>query len=198
MPEHLTLAEVRTRITQGWPGSSYQGFPVLNDGGQLVGVVTRLDLLDSARMPTELVGDLTIRNHAVIFEDNTLSEANALMVREGVGRLPVVDHDNNASSSVLSRAGISCQRAIGESSRSTNVSGAFAGSGSPTSRRKAFKGDGAIGADIAGARCGAPDRIHQSRGEQYFPGQCLYGAHARVRRGGHRVQDAAANNASKT
>ena len=95
LAEQLTLAEVRTRITQGWPGSSYQGFPVLNDRGQLVGVVTRLDLLDSARKPTELVGALTIRNHAVIFEDNTLSEANALMVREGVGRLPVVDHDNN-------------------------------------------------------------------------------------------------------
>lgn len=95
LAEHLTLAEVRTRITQGWPGSSYQGFPVLNDRGQLVGVVTRLDLLDPTRKPTELVGDLTIRNHAVIFEDNTLSEANALMVREGVGRLPVVDHDNN-------------------------------------------------------------------------------------------------------
>ncbi len=95
LAEHLTLAEVRTRITQGWPGSSYQGFPVLNDQGQLVGVLTRLDLLDAARKPTELVGDLTIRNHAVIFEDNTLSEANALMVREGVGRLPVVDRDNN-------------------------------------------------------------------------------------------------------
>ena len=94
LPEHLTLAEVRSRITEGRPGSNYQGFPVLNDGGQLIGVVTRLDLLDPARMPTELVGELTIKNHAVIFEDNTLSEANELMVREGVGRLPVVDHDD--------------------------------------------------------------------------------------------------------
>ncbi len=88
------MAEVRARIAEGRPGSSYQGFPVLNDRGQLIGVVTRRDLLDPARMPTELVGDLTIKNHAVIFEDNTLSEANELMVREGVGRLPVVDHDN--------------------------------------------------------------------------------------------------------
>ncbi len=94
LPEHLTLAEVRSRITKGQTGSNYQGFPVLNDCGQLVGVVTRRDLLDPARMPTELVGDVTIKNHAVIFEDNTLSEANELMVRERVGRLPVVDHDN--------------------------------------------------------------------------------------------------------
>ncbi|MFZ0247150.1 chloride channel protein [Candidatus Binatus sp.] len=92
--EHLTLAEVRSRIAEGRPGSNYQGFPVLNDSGQLIGVVTRRDLLDPARMPTELVGELTIKNHAVIFEDNTLSEANELMVSEGVGRLPVVDHDN--------------------------------------------------------------------------------------------------------
>ncbi len=94
LPEHLTLAEVRSRIAKGQTGSNYQGFPVLNDCGQLVGVVTRRDLLDPARMSTELVGDLTIKNHAVIFEDNTLSEANELMVRERVGRLPVVDHDN--------------------------------------------------------------------------------------------------------
>jgi CIC family chloride channel protein len=65
----------------------------LNDRGQLTGVVTRRDLLDPARMPADLVGALTIKNHAVIFDDNTLSEANELMVREGVGRLPVVDHD---------------------------------------------------------------------------------------------------------
>ena len=30
LPEHLTLAEVRSRIAQGQPGSDYQGFPVLN------------------------------------------------------------------------------------------------------------------------------------------------------------------------
>jgi len=93
LPEHLTLAEVRSRIAEGRPGSGYQGFPVLNDRGQLTGVVTRRDLLDPARMPADLVGALTIKNHAAIFDDNTLSEANELMVREGVGRLPVVDHD---------------------------------------------------------------------------------------------------------
>lgn len=69
--------------------------------------MTRLDLLDPSRKPTELVGDLTLRNHAVIFEDNTLSEANALMVREGVGRLPVVDHDNTRKLiGIISRRGI--------------------------------------------------------------------------------------------
>ena len=52
LPERLTLAEVRSRIAQGQPGSGYQGFPVLNYQGQLTGVVTRRDLLDPARMPT--------------------------------------------------------------------------------------------------------------------------------------------------
>jgi hypothetical protein len=69
------LAEVRSRIAQGQPGSGYHGFPILNHDGQLTGVVTRRDLLDPARMPTELVGDLTIRNHAIVFEDNTLSDS---------------------------------------------------------------------------------------------------------------------------
>jgi hypothetical protein len=118
LPEHLTLAEVRSRIAEGRPGSGYQGFPVLNDRGQLTGVVTRRDLLDPARMPADLVGALTIKNHAVIFDDNTLSEAGACRSWTTI---------NSARSSELSHAGTSCRRAIGESSKRTNVSGVFAG-----------------------------------------------------------------------
>jgi H+/Cl- antiporter ClcA/predicted transcriptional regulator len=74
-------------------GSSHQGFPVVDDEDHLVGVVTRRDLLDPAA-PAGTVRGLVKRPAAVVFEDSSLREAVDQMVREGVGRLPVVAHDD--------------------------------------------------------------------------------------------------------
>ena len=73
----------------GAGGATHQGFPVVEGGGVLVGVVTRRDLLG----PEEewlCVRDVVKRGPVVIFEDSTLREAADHMVREGVGRLVVV------------------------------------------------------------------------------------------------------------
>lgn len=55
-----------------------------------MGVVTRRDLLDPHRSAATRVLDRVTRPVAVVFEDNSLREAADHMVREGVGRLPVV------------------------------------------------------------------------------------------------------------
>lgn len=89
-----TVNEVRSWISSGAPGSSHQGFPVLDDQGNLIGVVTKRDLFDSDGSNTKLVGELIKRPPAVVYEDNTLREAADLMVEEGVGRLPVVARPN--------------------------------------------------------------------------------------------------------
>lgn len=89
-----TVDEVRSWISSGAPGSSHQGFPVLDDQGNLIGVVTKRDLFDSDGSNTKLVGELIKRPPAVVYEDNTLREAADLMVEEGVGRLPVVARPN--------------------------------------------------------------------------------------------------------
>jgi H+/Cl- antiporter ClcA len=69
--------------------ASHQGFPVVDDDGRLVGVVTRKDFMD--RDPNTRVGDLVSRPPAVVFPDSSLRDAADHMVREDVGRLPVVD-----------------------------------------------------------------------------------------------------------
>jgi CIC family chloride channel protein len=70
--------------------SSHQGFPVVNEEGDLVGVVTRRDLLD-ARHDDELrIAEIVHRPPAVVYEDSTLRDAADHMVLESVGRLPVV------------------------------------------------------------------------------------------------------------
>jgi H+/Cl- antiporter ClcA/predicted transcriptional regulator len=82
------LADLRQR------SASHQGFPVIDAEGRLVGVVTRRDFLDPARPETTRARDLITRGPAVIFLDNSLREAADQMVRENVGRLPVVARED--------------------------------------------------------------------------------------------------------
>jgi H+/Cl- antiporter ClcA len=88
------VEEVRDRIAARTPGSQHQGFPVLNARGDLVGVVTRRDLLDLDIEITALVGDLVKRPAVVIYDDSSAREAADHMVHERVGRLPVVSRSN--------------------------------------------------------------------------------------------------------
>ncbi len=85
-----TLAQVRDWVAAHAPGSQHQGFPVLDAQQRLVGVVTRRDLLDPSRPGDRTVGEVVRAPLAVAFEDDTLRDAADHMVREGVGRLPVV------------------------------------------------------------------------------------------------------------
>ena len=69
--------------------ATHQGFPVIDDDGRLIGVVTRKNFMD--RDPATRVGDLVTRPPSVVFPDSSLRDAADHMVREDVGRLPVVD-----------------------------------------------------------------------------------------------------------
>jgi H+/Cl- antiporter ClcA/CBS domain-containing protein len=72
--------------------ATHQGFPVVDGGGNLLGVVTRRDFVDAA--PSTPVRDLIRRSPAVVYLDSSLRDAADQMVRENVGRLPVVERAN--------------------------------------------------------------------------------------------------------
>jgi chloride channel protein, CIC family len=72
--------------------SSHQGFPVVDDRGALLGVVTRRDLHDLAASPGQTIRSLIRRSPVLVSERSTLRDAADLMVVEQVGRLPVVSH----------------------------------------------------------------------------------------------------------
>jgi chloride channel protein, CIC family len=72
--------------------ATHQGFPVVDARGNLIGVVTRRDFM-GASDDTRL-RDLIRRPPSVVFPDMSLRDASDHMVRENVGRLPVVDREN--------------------------------------------------------------------------------------------------------
>jgi CBS domain-containing protein len=66
----------------------------VNDAGDLIGVVTRRNLLSLTHPDGEPVRSLVSRPPAVVFEDSTLREAADHMINEDIGRLPVVSRED--------------------------------------------------------------------------------------------------------
>jgi CBS domain-containing protein len=93
LPADQSVADIRTWLATRAPGTGHQGFPVIDANGELVGVVTRRDLIDLEHDDERLVGQLLKRPPVVVFEDNTLREAADHMVHESVGRLAVVTRE---------------------------------------------------------------------------------------------------------
>ena len=94
-----TIASLRER------GGSHQGFPVVDAEGKLIGVITRRNFLDATKPPTTRAGELVTHAPAVVFADNSLREAADQMVRENVGRLPVVArHDPRRVIGIITRS----------------------------------------------------------------------------------------------
>lgn len=89
-----TVREVRDWIGSGKPGSSHQGFPVIDEKGTLVGVLTRRDISGSKLSNTATMAELVKHTPVTVFEDDTLREAVDLMSENGIGRLPVIIRSN--------------------------------------------------------------------------------------------------------
>lgn len=86
-----SVASVREWMAGHEAGADHGGYPVVDADGRVRGVVTRRTLLDP-EVPGAASLLQSLRRPAVtIGEGATLREAADLMVREGVGRLPVLD-----------------------------------------------------------------------------------------------------------
>jgi CBS domain-containing protein len=69
----------------------YSGAPVVDYEGTPVGVVSKTDLLRHGVTPDGRVKDIMTSMSFTLHEDQTVSNASALMAYEGIHRLPVVD-----------------------------------------------------------------------------------------------------------
>lgn len=89
-----TLTQVREWLGTGAPGAGHQGFPVLDEAGLLLGVVTRRDLDAKSAEPTGKMRDLLRRPPIVVYDDCSLREAADHMVNHDIGRLPVISRED--------------------------------------------------------------------------------------------------------
>ncbi|RYG27197.1 CBS domain-containing protein [bacterium] len=88
-----TVAGVREWLRGHGRDSEHQGFPVVDAEGRLAGVVTRRNLLDPAIPEETLLSSLIRRPAVTLGEEATLRDAADRMIKEGIGRLPILDRN---------------------------------------------------------------------------------------------------------
>jgi CBS domain-containing protein len=105
IPASLPLPEVLTRYFAGGGPERHQGYPVVDQAGSLVGMITRANLLEDwvsrfigggtagdAKPPSSIIAyDLIEREPIIAFPWESCRAAAERMAEAGVGRLPVVD-----------------------------------------------------------------------------------------------------------
>ena len=98
VPEGMTLRELADRIAKHDPEvTRHHGLVVQDDQGNLVGILTRSDLMRG--LERDPSGKTTVlqaasADPAVAYPDETLHDAANRMLRHGYGRLPVVSRDH--------------------------------------------------------------------------------------------------------
>src|SRR5206468_12870144 len=97
---------VRGWIASRSPESAHQGYPVVDENGQLLGVLTRRVLLDSATPPSDRLATLLRRPPVIAYDDNTLRDAADHMVNHDIGRLPVIERATGNLIAMVTRSDI--------------------------------------------------------------------------------------------
>ncbi len=115
LPQDVKVRELADRIARGDPEvSRHQGLFVMDSGGKLAGVITRGDLmraLDEDPSGATSVLDAGTKKVIVAYPDESLHDASAKMLRNDIGRLPVVDRDDpTLVIGYLGRSGIMAAR----------------------------------------------------------------------------------------
>ena len=115
VPAEMPVRELAERIARHEPEASrHQGMLLLDGEGKLVGIITRGDVLRALDQdPSGAMSLLEAGSRKVIvtYPDETLHEAAAKMLRNNIGRLPVVDRkDPQHVVGYLGRPGIMAAR----------------------------------------------------------------------------------------
>jgi CBS domain-containing protein len=93
LPADQPLADTREWLEAAGPGTAHQGFPIVDADGQVIGVLTRRDLLAATEPGSRRLRELIRRPPVAAFESSSLREVADLMVHQRVGRVPVISAD---------------------------------------------------------------------------------------------------------
>jgi CBS domain-containing protein len=91
--DNATAIEIATRLVLG----TFNGLPIIDDQGKVIGIVTTVDLLHAIKEGKNLdnmsARDLMTRSPAVVYQETTTSEMIDIMYRKRIDMLPVVEDD---------------------------------------------------------------------------------------------------------
>jgi len=113
IPASMTVAELLQKISLGDPLSRRQGTPIVDEKGDLVGIITRSDLMKAMERSGDAatVLDAGSRQIVVGYPDELLRDAVKRMLDNGIGRLPIVERDSpRRLVGYLGRAGVMAAR----------------------------------------------------------------------------------------
>lgn len=97
VPPEMTVRELADRVARSDPAAiAHQGHPIVDPAGRMVGIITRSDVLRA--LDKDAAGRLTVleagtKDPLVAYPDELLSTAVARMLRQDIGRLPVVSRE---------------------------------------------------------------------------------------------------------
>ncbi len=94
----------------------------MNEAGNLVGILTRRDLLDPSYDPNMHLREIIKRLPVVVHPDVSLLDAAEHMSKHDVGRLPVVDRQNSQKVIGIITRGDLLKFALGKSHESMGKS----------------------------------------------------------------------------
>jgi len=97
VPAQMKVSELSDLIANGNPVLSHrQGTLIVDEDGNLAGIITRGDLVRAIEKSPEgsTVVEAGTKNLIIAFPDEILHEAVTRMVRHDIGRLPIVRRDN--------------------------------------------------------------------------------------------------------
>jgi predicted transcriptional regulator len=98
VPSSTRVSELSGRIAQGDPDlGRYQATLVVDDGGRLTGIITRGDVVRAMEREENTVANVLeagSRDLIVAHPDETVGEAVGKMLRNDIGRMPVVPRND--------------------------------------------------------------------------------------------------------
>jgi len=115
LPASTLVGDLASRIAARDPQvSRHQGLVIVDSEGRLAGIITRGDVMRALEQdPSGAISvlDAGVRNAIFTYPDEPLHEASSKMLRNNIGRLPVVDrNDPRRVVGYLGRSGIMAAR----------------------------------------------------------------------------------------
>src|SRR5919112_1585126 len=94
--ENTNAEQISSRLLAG----EFNGVPVVDDNGSVIGIVTALDILKAIqegnrKLNTMVARDIMTPNPSVVKRDTSIDEIISIMVQKEIVLVPVVEDDNN-------------------------------------------------------------------------------------------------------